>query len=655
MTETGATDRGATDGGEGSHLDFNPVPPEELEPAHYFAGNYAGEHVAGTEFVIGALFVAAGATAGDILVGLIIGNTLAVLTWAMITAPIAVDTRLSLYAYLQKVARPGFVKVYSVVNGIMFLGLAGSMITVSASAVRILYNSVASGEIEPQTGIFPTDFRFVLVALVVGAVIVTLAAIGFRRLAQFAEAVAPWMIAMFLIGAFALYPQLALEAGLTLPALAPGDIWTVLSQQVYEPKPLEGPFWAIPNEARSVWSIAAFAWVVNLAHHGALGDMSLLRFARNKSYGWFSALGMFIGHFGAWICAGIMGAGAAVLVGSSITALDSGSVAFQALGSVGILAVVIAGWTTSNPTLYRAGLAFQSINPKWSRQRVTIVVGVVTMIVACSPFVFSQLLAYVGWMGLTLAPVGAILTTEHWILPRVGLTRYWASYREDNVNLAALGAWIAALALIFVAYFGLGIHQFFLLVPAWIIATVAYVALAAVLGAGSRYDQAAAEEKRIQDRVRAEREYLERYGVETTGPQRSAASRACAWITWAALAWGIVAALWCLLSGAETYPDRLASLHGNLERVDLDRIRDSLGEMIVIPCFRSRRRGSGWANRIRWRFVSAPWCWSKRDIPIPRRPSSSACRSSSSTKWSGSSARPDRLTQRGRAIPAAAS
>ena len=34
--------------------------------------------------------------------------------------------------------------------------------------------------------------------------------------------------------------------------------------------------------------------------------------------------------------------------------------------------------TTANPTLYRAGLAFQALNHHWSRTRVTIVTGVPT-------------------------------------------------------------------------------------------------------------------------------------------------------------------------------------------------------------------------------------------------------------------------------------
>ena len=81
-----------------------PIAKHKLHNWTHFAGLYAAEHVAATEFVIGATFVALGATTKDILLGLLIGNILAVLSWTLITSPIAVDTRLSLYTYLNKIA-----------------------------------------------------------------------------------------------------------------------------------------------------------------------------------------------------------------------------------------------------------------------------------------------------------------------------------------------------------------------------------------------------------------------------------------------------------------------------------------------------------------------------------------------------------------------
>ena len=145
-----------------------PVTPDRLESRRHFAAVFAGEHVAGTEFVIGALFVSWGVGTRDLILGLLLGNLLAVLSWTLICAPIAVQTRLTLYWYLRRIAGPAVPTIYNVVNGVLFCGLAGAMITVSASAVRIPFG------IPPQTHWYPTDLRFVLVVVAVGAVVVTL-------------------------------------------------------------------------------------------------------------------------------------------------------------------------------------------------------------------------------------------------------------------------------------------------------------------------------------------------------------------------------------------------------------------------------------------------------------------------------------------------
>jgi NCS1 family nucleobase:cation symporter-1 len=483
-----------------------PVTPQQLQPARYFAASYAGEHVAGTEFVIGAMFVAWGVPTMDILWGLLWGNLLAVLTWGLVCAPIATDTRLTLYAYLEKIAGPGTIRLYSVVNGVLFCVLAGAMITVSASAVRILF------DIPAQVHWYPTDAGFVLVAVAVGAVVVTIAALGFRRVAQFAEVCAPWMILMFIVGALALLPSLVANT----PGVDGIGSFAEFRQVA------DTHIWRGNGTELTFWHVAAFAWVCNLAMHGGLGDMTVLRFARRTSYGYFSALGMFIGHYLAWVCAGIMGAGAALALQASITQLDAGAVAFQALGAAGIVAVIIAGWTTSNPTIYRAGLAFQSLNHNWDRVRVTVITGVVTTVIACFPFVFSKLMDFVGLMGLILAPVGAVIVTEHWLFPRLGLTRYWSSYSGRSTNGAAVAAWALALLAAFVLN-RLGLHLFFLLLPTWVVATVAYLVLAASSGAREPHsDKVLREAQAREQRQRAERDYLSRpqaSGTHSAGTQ----------------------------------------------------------------------------------------------------------------------------------------
>ncbi|UZJ44953.1 hypothetical protein OOT55_02550 [Marinimicrobium sp. C6131] len=487
-----------------SHDEFEQAPlrPDQLKPARHFAASYAGEHVAGTEFVIGASFVAWGVGVADVLWGLLWGNLAAVLTWGLVCAPIAVDTRLTLYAYLKKIGGKGLINLYSVVNGLLFCVLAGAMITVSASAARILFG------IGPQVEWYPTDPAFVAVALLVGAVVTVVSTKGFRRLAVFAQVCAPWMIMMFVVG------------GLTMLTVL-RDATPLASESSFLQRLLliaDSHIWRGDEDGLGLWHVAAFAWVANLAMHGGLSDMTILRYARKSSYGFLSVLGMFIGHYLAWVCAGVMGAGAALVLNTSIEKLDAGSVAYQALGATGILVVIIAGWTTSNPTIYRAGLAFQSLHPRWRRTTVTAITGAVTTVIACFPFVFTQLMSFVGLMGLILAPMGAVIVTEHWIFPRIGLTRYWNQYRNAYINWPACLAWFLSLCAAWVFHW-LGLHLFFLLIPTWMTAAAVYTALAAWSGAAASYTQSSVHEVDEVRRKQAEQQYLQAPQARVRGDQ----------------------------------------------------------------------------------------------------------------------------------------
>ena len=215
-----------------------------------------------------------------------------------------------------------------------------------------------------------------------------------------------------------------------------------------------------------------------------LSDMALFRYAKRRWYGVYSSFGMFLGHYLAWICAGMMGAAAAVAIGKPLGELDSGAVAYETLGLCGAIAVVIAGWTTSNPTLYRVGLALQVVTPGWPRWLVTLLAGTVTTIIACSPFVFLKMLSFVGLYGLLLMPVGVIVVMEHWVFPRIGYTQFWATRRGMALNLPALLACVASLA-IGITCWQLGwIHLFFLPAPVWFMTAFFYLVLASMAGAG---------------------------------------------------------------------------------------------------------------------------------------------------------------------------
>lgn len=516
------------------------VPKHKLLGARHFLGTYSGEHVAGTEFVIGAAFVAWGASTFDILMGLLVGNVMAVLTWALITAPIATQSRLTVYEYLRRIAGPGFNKVYNVVNAILFCALGGSMITVSASAVRILF------DIPAQTHWYPDSAAFVAVALAVGAIVVAIAVLGFKKCAQFATVCSPWLLVVFVTGGMVSLPALS--------NVGNGEVFTGFNQFIA----LADQFiWTgqTPDGSPSMtfWQIAAFAWVCNLAMHGSLGDMALLRFAKSAKYGYFSAFGMFFGHYIAWICAGIMGAGAMLLLQTGMSNLDAGGIAYAALGATGIIAVIIAGWTTSNPTIYRAGLAIQSIFPNKSRAYITTIVGVVTAIIACFPFVFTRLLDFVGYMGLLLAPVGAIVVSEHWVFKKIGLTPLWSKYQGNDINKAALLTWLIGVVFA-VTCEQLGIlHLFFLFVPTYLLSMAVYIALAKSMGAADNYaEQEAAYHAELQrDEQRHEQEAKREAAQQTERKQSSLLEKVSGAIALASLAAIVISALQVWSSGAD--------------------------------------------------------------------------------------------------------
>jgi NCS1 family nucleobase:cation symporter-1 len=137
--------------------------------------------------------------------------------------------------------------------------------------------------------------------------------------------------------------------------------------------------------------------------------------------------------------------------------------------------------------LYRAGLALQAVTPNWSRARVTLFTGAVTTIIACFPFVFTGLLNFVGIYGLLLAPAGAIVLTEHWIFPRIGLTRYWASQRGGMLNGPALISWAAAIGVGLALERAGVLHLFYLFIPVYALTSVLYIALAWFWGARKAY------------------------------------------------------------------------------------------------------------------------------------------------------------------------
>ena len=446
-----------------------PVASSQLSGLGDFLGIYGGEHIAATEFVIGALLVTWGVRARELLLGLVVGNLLATCMYAFCTAPIAVDTRLSLFAYLRKAAGPWFQRAYNAAWGVTSICYAAAMTAIASTSLKEVFG------LPVQLEWYPTSAGSVVLTLALAAVTVFVAAYGFKGVAKFSSICAPWMIAMFFCGAAVALPALCRQTGFGEVDGVSGFL-RLLEAHVFTGRVPEG-------HPHLTWiHVAAFAWMCNLAYHAGLTDMSIFRYAKRKSYGWVGIYGMFVGHFFAWTCAGVMGATAAALVGRDLTQLDSGAVAGTVLGWMGLLAVVAAGWTTATPNIYRAALSFATFAPKTSLRKLSFAVGAVIAVCACFP-AMMRIDKLVNAVVLVLPSVGAICLVEHWIFPRIGFVRYWNLYRGRKINPAALAAWLVSAVFVVVALKGNWMHPFFLFLPTFLLAGVAYLVFAGLGGA----------------------------------------------------------------------------------------------------------------------------------------------------------------------------
>ncbi len=438
-----------------NEFDREPVSEDALQGSGNFVGLYAGEHVAGTEFVIGPLFVAHGVAAGDLFLGLLVGNLLAVLSWAFICAPIATRTRLNLYWKLRKIAGPNLLFVYNLVNAAMFCFLAGSMISVAATAVGIPFDMTMPG----LDDLYPNSVGWVVTVLLVGSVVTILAILGFKKIAYFSKIAAPWMFLVFVACGVAVLPQLGVTSM--------GDFWTVANEKIWTGEPLSG------RVRFTFWHVMFFAWFANMAMHIGMADMTILRFAKKWHYGFASAFGMYLGHYIAWVASGILVA----LALQNANEVAPGPIAYLGAGVAGLVAVLLAGWTTANPTIYRAGLAMQTITPNWKRWKVTLAVGMITTMAALFPALMMRLLDFVALYGLLLMPMGAVIFADFWLLPKLGLRQDYAEWKQLLFSLPAALAWLLTLGACLLLNLVWDVEIFFLGLPGWFIATGLYVGL----------------------------------------------------------------------------------------------------------------------------------------------------------------------------------
>ena len=438
----------------GSEFERTPVPSSQLKSWKSFLGMYAGEHAAGTEFVIGPLFLTTGVSAFDLIVGLLLGNLMAVLSWRFLTATIGVRYRLTLYYQLEKICGKNLVVIYNLANGILFCFLAGAMITVSATAVGIPFDM----EMPKLTDTLPNGPTWIIIVLSLGVVISLIAARGFATVSKAANWMSPLIVFGFLAAGLVSLNQLGVGTF--------SDFWALWGEG-------SDPF---PGQLKyTFWHVFFWSWFANAAMHIGMSDLTVFRYAKKATSGWTTAAGMYVGHYMAWIAAALLYAvylqspeAQLLLQNGEAPPVAPGPLAYNALGLFGILVVILAGWTTANPTIYRAGLAFQAIMPKVHTFWVTILAGAVATLAGLFPAFAMKLLDFVALYGFILAPVGAIIVFEHFFHRRVGIIPNYAAKAGLNFNTTVLLAWVLAAGGFYIWSQMEGIFLSFMTLPAWL-------------------------------------------------------------------------------------------------------------------------------------------------------------------------------------------
>lgn len=450
------------------------VPQSALLKFKDFIGMYAGEHTAGTELMIGPLFVAAGVSAADLILGLLVGNALAVLSWMFLCAPIATRSRLTLYYHLEKICGVRLVTLYNLANGVMFCFLAGSMVTVSATAIGVWFDFKMPG----LNDLYPNSIGWVFAVLAVGAMISIVAAYGYKIVAKIANIAAPWMFLVFVLFGIIGLKQFLAATETHINSI--GDFWKLANTQIWKGGD------ALPGQIKfTFWHMMFFAWFCNMAMHVGMSDLSIFRYAKKSWYGAASASGMYLGHFAAWITASILYAYQLHIEPTNTDVLP-GPLAYKAAGITGAICVIIAGWTTANPTIYRAGLAFQAIMPKKSRFAVTIATGAIATVAGMFPAIAMKLLNFVALYGMLLMPMGAVIFVDFWLLKKFGLQSFYAELSRKNFNIAAGLTWFLTLIICWGLVKFAGIQIFFVSLPGWFAAAILYIALSKIYQKKSR-------------------------------------------------------------------------------------------------------------------------------------------------------------------------
>jgi purine-cytosine permease-like protein len=305
----------------------------------------------------------------------------------------------------------------------------------------------------------------VVIVVLLGVAISIIAARGYDMVSRAANWMSPVIVIAFLACGYVALNQLGVSSF--------SQFWQIWGEG-------SDPF---PGQIKyTFWHVVLWSWFANAAMHIGMSDLSVFRFAKKASAGWTTAAGMYVGHYMAWIAAALLYSvylkspeAIGFLNNGEAPPVAPGPLAYNALGIFGIIAVVLAGWTTANPTIYRAGLAFQAIIPKVSTFWVTIIAGSVATLAGIFPAFAMKLLGFVALYGFILAPFGAVIVFEHFFSNQAGIIKNYAEVANIKFNKAVAFAWAISFGLFYFISVQFDVFLSFLTLPAWLLCGVLFL------------------------------------------------------------------------------------------------------------------------------------------------------------------------------------
>jgi len=434
---------GTTETGSQSKLDLSEeyesrrVPDDALQANLSFATIFAGRHTAAPELVIGPQFVLGGATFGDMVIGCLIGNLLAVLSWRYICAPIAVRHRFSTYYTVKRICGNLLLAVYNILVALVLGGIAGFMFILAANALAIGVGVVDDSYKSPFVITSP---GLLFITFLTGMFTTVVAMFGFKVVTCASYWLTP---PMFLVIGYLIYAACA-ELDINI-----SNFVAKMNEEVFTGQYVKGAHYSLAV-------VALTAFVQDQFCHIGLVDLTMFRFAKTANAGWQSAWGMYLGHFVLWIGAGILYQSQKTYLGGADADLVPGPMAYRLGGLPGLMAILFASWSTANPFLYAGGLGLKSSlsifgYEEVSSRVVTGTMGLIATLVACFPGLVDFFLQFLQFSGAFLVPVGAIIVVDTYALPRMG-KRSEYSYQLDaechQTNVEAAIAWLFSTTLV---------------------------------------------------------------------------------------------------------------------------------------------------------------------------------------------------------------